>query len=119
VGQTITASQTVPFDLTVSYIPTNDNQFITASPDTNNEEIFRYTTSTGTAGGAGVLTITGRGYNKHNSTQDVANNREHDINSIFKLANNHIILNEKVDKTDLVSVANGEGASTIGVEDSV
>ena len=118
IWQTITSAQTVPFDLKVSYIPVNDNQYITVSPDDNNEEIMFYSVRTGTAWEAWEITITGRGYNKHNSTQDAGNNKEHDINSVFKLANNHIILNEKADKTDLASTSNGEWASTIGIEDS-
>lgn len=118
IWQTITQSTTVPFTLNVSYIPENDNQYITISPDTVNEEIFYYTTKNGTAWGAGTLNITARGYNKHNSLTDVSNQKEHDINSEFKLSSNHLILNEKVDKTTLASTANWEGASTIWVEDS-
>ena len=85
IGQTITSGQVPPFALKVSYVPNNESQFITLSPDTVNEEIIFYTTKTGTAGGAGTINVTARGYNKHNTSTNVANQKEHDINSIFKL----------------------------------
>jgi len=56
-------------------------------------------TTTGTAGEAGTIQITGRGYNVQNDTQDAGNQKAHDENSEFKLALNHIIINDKADKS--------------------
>jgi len=94
---TITSTEAVPFALRVSKLPVNDDQFLTINPDTDNEEIFFYTTTTGTAGEAGTIQITGRGYNVENETQDSGNQNAHDENSEFKLALNHIIINRKAD----------------------
>lgn len=118
IGQTLTATQTPPFTLKVSYVPFNESEYITINPDTVNEEIIFYTTKTGTSGGAGTINVTARGYNKHNTSTDVANQREHDINSIFKLTDNHIILAGKADILDLASTSASKGASTIGVQDA-
>ena len=93
--QTITSSQTVPFDLSVSVVPENENQYITISPDTENEEIFYYTTKTWTTWSAWVLTITWRWYSKVDDSTSVWNQKEHTINNIYKWALNHIIINDK------------------------
>ena len=118
IWETITSIQSVPFTLNVSYVPENENQYITISPDTVNEEIFYYTTKTWTVWGAGTLNITARGYNKENSSTDSWNQKEHDINSVYKLALNHVIINGKADLTDLASNTNWEGASLIWIEDA-
>jgi hypothetical protein len=48
IGQAILSSDTPPFSLRVSSVPKNTNQYITINPDTENEEIFYYTTVSGT-----------------------------------------------------------------------
>ena len=95
IGISILSTQTVPFTLPVSVVPKNDNQFITISPDTENEEIFYYTTRTWTAGQQWTIQITARWYNKNNNTTDNSNYKEHKINDVFKWALNHIIINDK------------------------
>lgn len=94
---TILSTTAVPFSLRVSKLPVSGNQFLTINPDTNEEEILFYTTTTWTAGEAGSIQITGRGYNVADAVQNTGNNKEHDENSEFKLALNHIIINQKVD----------------------
>ena len=96
---TILSGTAVPFALRVSKLPVSDNQYLTINPDSDSEEIFYYTTTTGTAGEAGTIQITGRGYNVQNDTQDAGNQKAHDENSEFKLALNHIIINDKADKS--------------------
>jgi len=95
IAEAITDSASVPFTLKVSKVPNNENQFITISPDTENEEIFYYTTKTWTAGEAGTLNITGRGYDPTDSTQSAWDQKTHVLNIDYKLALNHIIINGK------------------------
>ena len=101
VAETILSSQTVPFTLNVSKVPNNENQYITISPDTINEEIFFYTTKTWTVGEAWTLNITWRGYYPYGAASQHTNNyKEHDENSEFKIALNHIIIDNKADLDD-------------------
>ena len=118
IAETITANETVPFTKKVSKVPTLTKGFITVSPDTDNEEIFFYEGTSWTTWTTWTITITWRWYNKENNTQLAANQKWHTINDIFKWALNHIIINEKVDKTDLASTLNWEWASTVWIEDS-
>jgi hypothetical protein len=69
--------------------------YFTVDGDTDNEEIFYFTTKTGTVGGTGTLNVTGRGYNKHNSSQSSTNYSAHGINSPFTGSINHIVINQK------------------------
>lgn len=104
--ESILDTTSVPFTLKISKVPVEDNQFITINPDTTSEEIFFYTTRVWTAGEAWTINITNRWYNVNNDTQLVGNQREHDENSEYKLALNHIIINDKLDKsTDNVLTA--------------
>ncbi len=96
----ILSDTAVPFTLRVSKVPVQENQFITINPDTTSEEIFYYTTKTGTIGEAWSVEITGRGYNVNNEVQDLGNQRQHDENAEYKLALNHIIINRKADLDD-------------------
>lgn len=98
IAESILDTTSVPFTLKVSNVPVEDNQFITIDPDTTSEEIFFYTTKTWTSGEAWTLNITGRGYNVNDETQDSGNQNQHDENAEYKLALNHIIINDKVDK---------------------
>lgn len=97
IAQTVLPDESVPFDLKVSKLPVEENQFITIDPDSPNEEIFFYTTITWTPGEAWIITVTGRGYNVNDDVQDISNQREHEENAEFKLALNHIIINNKAD----------------------
>jgi hypothetical protein len=86
----VSSSQSVPFTLSVSVVPNNENMYFTVDGDSDDEEIFYFTTKTGTVGGPGTLNVTGRGYNKHNSSQSTSNQRAHGINSPYNGALNHI-----------------------------
>ena len=67
IADAITPTQTVPFTLAVSKVPNNENQYITISPDTENEEIFYYTTTSWTIWEAGTLNITKIGIKQENN----------------------------------------------------
>jgi len=100
IAQTITSTESVPFNKKVSKVPVLTSGFITISPDTENEEIFLYSGVSWTPWKAWTITITWRGYNKENDTQDSGNQKPHTINAVFKWALNHIIINEKADLSD-------------------
>lgn len=97
IAESILDTTAVPFTLKISKVPVTDNQFITINPDTTREEIFFYTTTTWTAWEAWTLNVTWRWYNVNNDTQASGNQNQHDENSEYKLALNHIIINDKVD----------------------
>jgi hypothetical protein len=91
----ISDTQTVPFTLSVSVVPNLENMYFTVDGATDDEEIFYFTTKSGTVGGPGTLNVTGRGFNKHNSSQSTDNYRPHGINSPYDGSINHIVVNQK------------------------
>lgn len=114
----ISDTQTVPFTLRVNRLPETENNYFICSPNSSREEIMFYTTTTGTAWGEGSITVTRRGISKVDDTDSTSNNREHLRGvSEFRLHINHVIINEKANKTDLASNNNWEWASTIWIED--
>lgn len=118
IAESILDDTSVPFTLKVSKIPIEENQYITIDPDTNNEEILFYTTKAWTIGEAGTINITWRGFNAADSNVNVLNQREHDENSEYKLALNHIIINDKVDKSidnDITANIEFSGNTAIGL----
>ncbi len=119
IAETITSSETVPFTKDISKVPVLTSWYITISPDTEDEEIFHYSSVTGTIWGTGAMTFDWRWYNAQNITQDAWNNRDHTINDVMKWALNHIIINEKAEKTNLASNTNWEWASLIWIEDAL
>lgn len=103
--QNVRATDAVPFDLKVSKVPATDNQYLTLDPDTDSEEIVYFTTRTGDAGGPGTVHITARGFSSSDSTTDADLQFSHSVNSPFKGAVNHIVLNDKISGSDGGTIA--------------
>lgn len=98
--QNILSTDSAPFDLKVSVVPDLDNQYLTIDPDTDSEEIFFFTTRSGTAGTPGTVHVTARGFKSYDATTDVGLQFDHNVNAPFKGAANHILLNDKLSQAD-------------------
>lgn len=110
----VEAGATPPFSLRLSKAPVLTEGYLTLSPKTTNQEIVKYSWVSGS-----TVTITDRWYDSTWTTKNVSNQKKHSKNtSAFKWALNHIIIDEKVDKTTLASIVNWEGASTVWIEDT-